>query len=167
MLRRLKAKGQHIKAELIVVVSFFMTWLTASACWAVEALTSKELAAHCEVYEQKQQGEDGIFCIRYIQGFIDGAVATDKRVTHKVANELDRNETFAQRAIRTRVGKRINQHGPSLYAEFCLGEPLPLRAVVNAVVADLLNAKRRQDAPLARDLVYATLRREYPCGQEN
>lgn len=130
---------------------------------AVEALSTDELAEHCEIYLNEPDGEDGIFCVRYIQGFIDGAVATDARVTFNVAAEYDRDESFSERAIRTRLGNRIEEFGSSYYAEFCLGEPVPLKEVVDTVVADILNPDLIANQPLARDVVYATLRREYPC----
>jgi hypothetical protein len=130
---------------------------------AVEALSTAELKSHCEVYEEDPDGEDGIFCVRYIQGFIDGAVVTDERVTYNVADEADRDESFTERAIRTRVGSRLDRYGPSVYADFCLGEPVPLAEVVKKVVDDLLNETFVREMPLARDIVYATLRRNYPC----
>lgn len=130
---------------------------------AVEALSTEELISHCAVYGNDPDGEDGIFCIRYIQGFIDGAVATDERVTYNVAAEYDREETFTERAIRTRLGSRIERYGPSFYAEFCLGDPLPLGEVVDVVVADLLSLDSLGGLEKARDVVYTTLRREYPC----
>ncbi len=85
----------------------------ASDVLAVEALSTEELISHCVVYEEDPDGEDGIFCVRYIQGFIDGAVATDERVTYNVADEYDREESFTERAIRTRLGSRIDRYGPS------------------------------------------------------
>ena len=130
---------------------------------AVEALSTEELISHCAVYEEDPDGEDGIFCVRYIQGFIDGAVVTDERVTYNVADEYDRSETFTERAIRTRLGSRIDRYGPSYYAEFCLGEPVPLAEVARVVIADLLALEDLEGRELARDVVYATLRREYPC----
>lgn len=139
---------------------------TASDALAVEALSTEELISHCAVYEQDPEGEDGIFCVRYIQGFIDGAVVTDERVTYNVANEYDRDETFTERAIRTRLGSRIDRYGPSYYAEFCLGDPVPLADVVEVVIADLLALEDLQGRELARDVVYATLRREYPCNTD-
>ncbi len=142
----------------VIAVGFF-----TERAEAVEALSTEELAEHCEIYLNEPDGEDGIFCVRYIQGFIDGAVATDERVTFNVADEYDRSETFTERAIRTRLGNRIEEFGSSYYAEFCLGEPVPLKEVVDAVVADILNPARIANRPLARDIVYATLRREYPC----
>ena len=130
---------------------------------AVEALSTEELTLHCAVYEDDPDGEDGIFCVRYIQGFIDGAVATDERVTYNVAAEYDEDETFTERAIRTRVGSRLERFGPSYYAEFCLGDPVPLAEVVEVVVADLLSLASIEGNERARDVVYTTLRREYPC----
>lgn len=138
------------------------------ACTAngVEALTTDELTSHCRLYDPDPDGIDGTFCVRYIQGFIDGAVATDEAVTFNVSNEYEREESFSERAIRTRVGSRLDRFGPSVYAEFCLGEPVPLREVVEHVVADLLESEQPHEAPLARDVVYSTLRREYPCEAE-
>lgn len=137
--------------------------LYATEAAAVEALSTEELILHCAVYGDDPDGEDGIFCVRYIQGFIDGAVATDERVTFNVAAEYDKAESFTERAIRTRVGSRIDRFGPSYYAEFCLGDPVPLAAVVEVVVADLLSLESVEGQERARDVVYATLRREYPC----
>ncbi len=145
-------------------VGILMVLIATSEAVAVEPLLTEELRSHCVVYEQDPEGSDGIFCVRYIQGFIDGAVATDERVTYNVAAEYEGGETFKQRAVRTRVGSRIARYGSSYYAEFCLGQPVPLAAVVAAVVADLVKIDNFEGRELARDVVYETLRREYPCG---
>ena len=148
-------------------IGIVMTSVVASDALAVEALSTEELISHCAVYEEDPEGKDGIFCVRYIQGFIDGAVVTDERVTYNVANEYDREETFTERAIRTRLGSRIDRYGPSYYAEFCLGEPVPLAEVVRVVIADLLQLENLEGRELAREVVYATLRREYPCDTDD
>lgn len=137
--------------------------ITASNAWAVEALSTEELISHCAVYDQNPDGEDGIFCVRYIQGFIDGAVVTDARVAYNVADEYERSETATERAIRARLGARIERFGSSYYAEFCLGEPLPLAEVARKVIADLMQLENLEGREFARDVVYETLRREYPC----
>ena len=136
--------------------------LASSNANAVEALSTEELFSHCIYYEEDPESVDGVFCVRYIQGFIDGAVATDERVTKNVADEYDRDESFSERAIRTRLGRRIEDFG-TYYAEFCLGEPLPLKTVVELIVADLGNTQRIENQPLARDFVYTTLRMQFPC----
>lgn len=136
--------------------------LASSNANAVEALSTEELVSHCIYYEQDPDSVDGVFCVRYIQGFIDGAVATDERVTNNVADEYDRDESFAERATRTRLGSRLARFG-TYYAEFCLGEPVPLETVVELVIADIDDADRIANQPRARDFVYATLRLQFPC----
>jgi len=137
--------------------------ITASNAWAVEALSTEELISHCIAYDEDPDGADGIFCVRYIQGFIDGAVATDERVAYNVADEYERDETPTERAIRARLGTRIERFGSSYYAEFCLGEPLPLAEVARKVITDLMKLENLEGREFARDVVYETLRREYPC----
>ena len=136
--------------------------LASSNARAVETLSTEELVSHCIYFEQDPESVDGVFCVRYIQGFIDGAVATDERVTNNVADEYDRDESFSERAIRTRLGRRVERFG-TYYAEFCLGEPVPLKTVVELVVADLEDTRRVANQPRARDFVYATLRQHFPC----
>ncbi len=145
-----------------VLVICGIALLASSNANAVEALSTEELVSHCIFYEQDPESVDGVFCVRYIQGFIDGAVATDERVTNNVADEYDRDESFSERAIRTRLGSRLERFG-TYYAEFCLGEPVPLKTVVELVIADLENSKRVVNQPLARDFVYTTLRMQFPC----
>ena len=131
---------------------------------AVEPLSTKELAEHCIHYSERPTGEDAIFCVRYVQGFIDGAVATDERVTLNVVAEIEKKETYSERAMRIRnPSRRVSRYGATVYAEFCLGAPVPLREVVEHVINDLMNRKVLEDTLLARDAVYAVLRRDYPC----
>jgi len=130
---------------------------------AVEPLSSDEFASHCIEYRNAPDGADGIFCVRYIQGFIDGAVATDERVSLNVAAEYERQESFSQRAARTRVGRQLDRFGASYYAEFCLGAPVPLAEVVDHVIGKLEQTNFKTDIPLARNFVYQVLREDYPC----
>jgi hypothetical protein len=139
------------------------TLLLAPSAWAVEALTTAELVSHCDKYHDEAATEDRTFCIRYIQGFIDGAVATDDRVMNSVTGEYQREETFSERAMRTRLGSRLERFGATSYAGYCLGDPVPLQEVVEHVVADSGDPKLTAAHPLARELVYATLRTHYPC----
>ena len=145
-----------------ILISCGLAVLAAPNVHAVEALSTEELVSHCVYYEKEPDSVDGVFCVRYIQGFIDGAVATDERVTNNVADEYDRSESFSERAIRTRLGRRLATF-ETYYAEFCLGEPVPLKNVVELVIADLENEQRVENQPLARDFVYTTLRNQFPC----
>ena len=137
--------------------------LLAPSAWAVEALTTEELVSHCARYGDESAAEDRTFCIRYIQGFIDGAVATDDRVLSSVDSEYQKEETFSERAIRTRLGSRVARYGATSFAGYCLGDPVPLQEVVEHVVEDSRDPSLTAAHPLARELVYAILRAHYPC----
>jgi len=145
------------------VISAAVLWCFLSTVQAVEVLTTQELAAHCKVLPNDYDSADGQYCIRYIQGFIDGAVATDVRVMLNLEAGLARKETFSERAMRVR--------GPDLqraagYAEFCLGDPVPLLEVVEKIVADLAAQKQLVPEAEARQFVYTSLRKHYPCEKE-
>ena len=107
---------------------------------AVEPLSTQELAEHCSHYAEDPEGVDAIFCVHYVQGFIDGAVATDATVMKNVAAEYEKEETFTERALRTRSPSReLSSDDASVYAEFCLGAEISLKEVVEHVIADLTN----------------------------
>jgi len=131
---------------------------------AYQVLTARELSSHCMVVPNVSRSVDGQYCIRYIQGFIDGAVATDARVMVNLESELA-NETFSERAIRLRAPDREIYRRSARYAEFCLGDPVPLREVVDKIVIDLFERKYLEPEISARDLVYASLRKHYPCNK--
>ena len=129
---------------------------------AVEVLTAAALKSHCTLLSANPESVDGQYCIRYIQGFIDGAVATDARVM--LAAEAGQKETFLERASRTRAPNRTDRLRAARLAGFCLGDPLPLIEVVNRVVADLEAAPPEGDSGLsARDAVYRSLEFHYSC----
>jgi hypothetical protein len=150
----------NVKAIVIGTAAVLLLGKEANS---VEPLSTPELAEHCALYYEDREGKDAIFCVRYVQGFIDGAVATDARVLENIAVEFDNDETFSERAVRNRIGSRISRRGPTVYADFCLGEPDSLEEVVEHVVDDLANRKVLDKDLLARDAVFSTLRREYPC----
>ncbi len=156
-----------ITRTVFVCALALVALLPARNAQAVEPLSTPELAEHCAHYFEDPEGKDAIFCIRYVQGFIDGAVATDERVMLNVAAELDETETFSERAKRTRLNRETGRFGATVYADFCLGEPVALKEVVVKVVQNLMNRKFLDEQLLARDAVYSTLRNEYPCEMDD
>jgi hypothetical protein len=148
----------------LVIVPFL---LLANAASALEKLTTEELASHCDAYPDLSDSVDGQYCVRYIQGFIDGAIATDVRVMMNIeAASEEREETFTERAFRTRMPSREDNDRAAKYAEFCLGDPVPLAEVVTKVVKDLNSDRIVRGSGLARDVVYSSLRAHYPCQQD-
>lgn len=128
---------------------------------AVEPLTAGELRGYCAEFEARPDAGASRLCLIYIKGFLDGAIATDARVAENVVNEVERDETFSERAFRTRVSRRLREFGPSVYAEFCVGTPVPVAEVVEHVVRQFDGLKN--EALDARSFVYAALRENYPC----
>ena len=148
---------------LAAVLAFAVGLFASAEADAVEVLSAEELASHCAEFHDDPDGVDGQYCVRYIQGFIDGAIATDVRVMLNMEAERG-EETFSERAIRTRIIDRNSLTRAAGYAEFCLGDPVPLVEVVTKVVADLDERVKATDSPgTARDAVYESLRRNYPC----
>lgn len=152
---------------LMFVVFLGIQWLSVPSAKAMEVLTAQELASHCTHIVDEPEGVDGQYCLRYIQGFIDGAIATDARVMLNAESALTSNETFTERAMRTRIPNRYDRSRAAGLAGFCLGDPLPLREVVNVIVADLTAQQvkiesRDKDDP-AMEFVYKSLMKNYPC----
>lgn len=143
-----------------------VAWIfVAGNAFAIEPLTAEELSTICADVDLSAENSESRPCITYVKGFLDGAVATDARVAENVASEFDDEETFTERAIRTRIIDRMNRFGPSVYADFCVGQPDPILDVVQHVTEEL---ERYDDLSQvqAQAVVYASLRRHYPCGKE-
>lgn len=152
-----------VKSASAALILLLLSLPTANA---VEVLSAQELASHCKLLKSEPEGVDGQYCVRYIQGFIDGAIATDARVMLSAENAISGNETFAERAMRTRMPGRADLSRAAKLAGFCLGDPLPLLEVVNVVVADLTTQQisKVKDEP-AMEVVYKSLLKNYSCKQ--
>ena len=129
---------------------------------AVEPLSTAELASHCSHYKKDPDGVDAVFCIRYIQGFIDGAIATDEKVAQNATAKSKQEESFSERIMRTRKARQKSMD-PTYLAEFCLGTPVPLKSIVEKIIVNFNKRKHNSEEVPARDAVYLILRNEYPC----
>ena len=133
----------------------------APGVFAVEPLLAEQLKAYCVAENEDDRRHNEALCIAYITGFLDGAVATDERVAQNVVDELEEG-SFTERALRTRMVRRMRDRGPTVYAGFCVGNPVPIAEVVEHVVEELTEA----DIPegrAAQIFVYNSLRKHYPC----
>ncbi|TDG12813.1 hypothetical protein E2F43_14720 [Seongchinamella unica] len=133
---------------------------------AIELLTIHELVSHCVHLEKDPEGVDGQYCIRYIQGFIDGAVETDDRILQDMELGEGNLDALTERALRTRMLGWGNDYQPGSLAGFCLDDPVPLREVVDTVVADLITRDIGDlSGSPARVTVEDSLRDHYPCDE--
>lgn len=124
---------------------------------ALETISSVNLVSLC----QSEAPENVAVCDAYINGFVDGAFATDPRVAENVVSELGKSESFSERAMRTRLGATLEKFGPSYYAGFCI----PVDVPVGNIHADLRNAANSNASGQlnARDYLYEILQSRYPC----
>lgn len=148
--------------NLFIFLMVMSCLLIATRALAIEPLTAAQLHEVCVDSREQPDSPEARLCVYYVKGFLDGAVATDGRVAENVVAEIERDESFAERAIRTRVGSRLKDFGPSVYAEFCVGQPDPIVDVVSHVIEEL---DRYEDLEgiQAQSVVYSSLRRHYPC----
>jgi hypothetical protein len=160
----MRATLQHVMKKLCANSLVALLGVAALDASAVTPMGAAQLSDSCSAYIADASSDNGIHCVYYITGFLDGAVATDERVALNVATEIEREESFSQRALRTRVGGHLRKRGASYYAEYCIGDPVPVREVIELVVAEFARVAATPDT-LARDVVYAALRSNYPCSQ--
>ncbi len=147
---------------LLICCTALSCLLIAPRAFPIEPLTAAQLEQVCVEQRESTESEWSLLCVYYVKGFLDGAVATDARVAENVAAEIEKEETFTERAIRTRIGSRLEEYGPSVYAEFCVGQPDPIADVVLHVVEELGRYDDLEGLQ-AQTIVYAALRRHYPC----
>jgi len=150
---------------LLICVTALSCLLAAPRASAIQPLTAIQLKEVCADAIKSEDSPEARLCVYYVKGFLDGAVATDGRVAENVAAEIEEQETFTERAIRTRIGNRLKKFGPSVYAEFCVGQPDPIADVVLHVIEEL-DRYDNLDGIQAQTVVYASLRRHYPCSAE-
>lgn len=141
------------------VFGFMLGTILSAGTYALETLDSQELLAQCQ---SENAGEVAI-CTGYINGFLDGAFATDPGVVENVVTEMGKQETFSERAIRTRLGKTQERYGPSYYAGFCISADLSM----DTILAELREAARQDVSDTSqhntRDYLYRLLQAKHPC----
>jgi hypothetical protein len=152
---------ETMKIGVWLVTSAAVFLVAAKDVRAVEPLMANELAEHCAADSARAEDLGRRLCIGYIQGFVDGAVATDERVLLNMEAELNQKESLTERAIRTR-GLGSSRDRAARYAEICLGDPVSMTEVVSKVVADFTGREFAPDA-MACTVVYSSLRKHFPC----
>lgn len=95
-------------------------------------------------------------CRSFIKGFLQGALLTDTAILESIKSN---EPSFAERAIRTRLGKRPSS--PTELAGFCLPAGRSILELAEETL-DHVKASERNSAELAKN-VYNSLKIDYPC----
>ncbi|MGH8166568.1 MAG: Rap1a/Tai family immunity protein, partial [Woeseiaceae bacterium] len=118
----------------------FLTAAFISAPAAGEWLDGDELAQACrELNDPATNSTDdinGTLCVAYLQGFIAGSTVAGVQKTDPVATDTG-DETFSERAVRTRAESYVRRYEERLHRTHCVGDDVPVHAVVEAITAYL------------------------------
>lgn len=144
-----------------LLLLFFIASAKASP---VEWLTGHDLEQSCDLLLEDAGNADGGLCLAFIQGFIAGADASDGVVVPDAsASSRSAEETYAERAARTRLGTlRMQQLQPSAQPAYCIDETTPAIEVVKKVTAYLEDHANAADLT-AGDAVREALVCSFPC----
>lgn len=132
---------------------------------AADRLTAAELEKRCRVFIESPAEPEGEVCIAFVQGFLAGLRTAEERQVTVLAERKE--ESFAERAARTRAGWLI-QHFRSLQGnEYCVpadvsgAEALQRVTAYLAAYEDGRNSNRK---PL--ELVHSALEQIFPCADD-
>ena len=143
-----------------LLLLFFIASAKASP---VEWLTGHDLEQSCDLLLEDAGNPDGGLCLAFIQGFIAGADASDGVVVPDTRASRPADETYAERAARTRLGTlRMQQVQPSTRPAYCIDETTPAIEVVKKVTAYLEDHASAADLTVC-DAVREALVHSFPC----
>jgi hypothetical protein len=139
--------------------------LAATLCFvtvpvqAAAPSSASQLRIDCKTFATSPGSAPAERCEAYVQGFLDGNAAASKPPPPPGA--AAKPESFAERAVRTRVRER-DAYPPRASAAICVATSVPTARVV----ADV-NAHLDANPPAAGDSaatgVHAALLARYPC----
>jgi len=88
-------------------------------------------------------------------------------VAQHVLDEMEKDETFSERAMRTRLGSNLDRFGPSYYAGFCIPGELPVDDIRTELAADAAGVDDASASRSARDYLYQVLQQRHPCSAQS
>lgn len=133
-------------------VALTLTGLLISKGHAAETLTAEMLLSSCKNATHQAAAEAKQICHGYIQGYLD-AIA-DLTLTQQV------DESFQQRALKTRARGQMMQDGVMYRSPYCLPAGLSVSDVVDKLEQE--KASIGANAPAA-ELLSSALRKHFNC----
>jgi hypothetical protein len=137
--------------------------IAAAPASTVEWLDGHDLELSCDLLLEDERNPDGILCLAFVQGFIAGADTTEGIVAPDTARSHSGDETYAERAARTRLGTlRLQQMQSADLPEYCIDDATPAIVVVEKV-SDYLEDHPDASDWTAHDVVREALVSSFPC----
>lgn len=136
--------------------------IVSTGAQSLETLSREELLVLC----RSDKPAEVAVCSGYINGFLDGAFATDPGVVDSVVSQIQTEESFSERAIRTRLGTTLERFGPSYYAGFCIPGDLAMDTIVRELLEVAQEKLDHAAKENARDYLYRLLQTHHPCEEE-
>lgn len=124
---------------------------------SIEQWDSERFGQHCRTFLEEPESSEGSLCHGFVLGFMAGVRAVQKSVAPTVDDE-----TFSERATRTRVGSRLRRQSLDALPSFCLGADTALSDIVEAALAYLDAEPDGGDASVS-DAVRRALSQGLPC----
>ena len=143
----------------------FLLWLclAPAPASAEEWLSGNDLENSCEVLLDDPQNQQGLLCLAFVQGFIAGADTSVAEVSPRSARPASPgDESYAERAARTRLGTLRLQQIQSTYAQYCINDQVTAIEVVEKVTDYIEDHPAAADLT-AHDAVREALVHSFPC----
>jgi uncharacterized membrane protein len=121
---------------------------------SVETLPIEEIPSHCIYYVENSGSNVEFSSLRFVNNFIDRAVATDEHVI--------KYHFWIDLGVQTDVGKRFNRYGSPFYAKFSLNAPAPLADMLYPLTTIIQNNPLKYSLISVRGLAYLTPSSHYP-----
>ena len=103
--------------------------------------------------------ESEFICERFIEGFLEGALLTDAAIIKTLEEQEQETLSFTDRAIKTRIGSRVDQ--PTELAGFCLPEGYTVHRIAQKILAKIDNP--HVDSDILGRTTYEALKTHYSC----
>lgn len=126
-------------------------------------LNAGELEASCDRFLGGSDGDgNGALCLAFLQGFLAGADTTPKALRDAENGEWY-DESFSERALRTRLG-RLRMMQVRSATDYCIGDDVAALEIVDAV-ATYLKEHPETLSMTDADAVRQALVSSYPCDE--
>jgi hypothetical protein len=154
---------QRGPAICLLLLFFIASAKASSAEW----FTGHDLGKSCNSLLEDARSADGGVCLAFIQGFIAGAgpgKTSEDSVTGSAEESGSGNETYAERAARTRLGTlRMQQMQSSPLPLYCIDGTTAALDVVRKVTAYLKEHAGGTADLTADDALREALANSFPC----